>query len=109
MEGCYLDPYLTVLTCLAAVHVTAGVMKMLFTLFNEADKKSAVDERIDVLEMEIMRILSGEYTVQIRPENIMLSPSVMPKKNRQRTEDTENYADDEGEAETDEESGAKED
>jgi len=81
---------------------------MIFTLFNDTDKKLAdAEERMDLLEMEIMRILSGEYTIQVRPENIMLSSSVRSVKKRGvSSEDTENYADDEGETE---ESETKED
>jgi hypothetical protein len=104
MEGCYFDTFLTVLTCLAAVHVLNGTMTTIFTIFNDADKKSAMEERMDLLEMEIMRILSGEYTVQVRPENIIMSPAVRPTKIGIGSEDTENYADDEGE-----ESDTKED
>jgi len=83
-------------------------MTMIFTLFNDTDKKLAdAEERMDLLEMEIMRILSGEYTIQVRPENIMLSSSVRSVKKRGvSSEDTENYADDEGETE---ESETKED
>jgi len=92
---------------LAAVHVLNGIVNTLFVLFDENDKKSAADERMDLLEMEIMRILSGEYTIQVRPENIMLSSSVRSVKKRGvSSEDTENYADDEGETE---ESETKED
>jgi hypothetical protein len=106
MEGCYFDTFLTVLTCLAAVHVLNGTMTTIFTLFNEADKKSAMEERMDLLEMEIMRILSGEYRADVPPENIMLSSSVRPTKIGIGSEDTENYADDEGGTE---ESETKED
>jgi len=96
---------------LAAVHVLNGIVNTLFVLFDENDKKSAADERMDLLEMEIMRILSGEYTVQVRPENIIMSPAVRPTKIAVRSEDTENYADDEGEGEEEEEedSDTKED
>jgi len=70
------EVYFQIFTALAIVHVAISLLRCLISTCDTIDKQKSIDERLDVLEHEFIRLISGEYDLE--PKNTIVQNTVVP-------------------------------
>lgn len=56
--------YFQIITVLATIHVVINIVRCVVSMCETMDRQINIDERLDVLENEVMRLIAGEYAVK---------------------------------------------
>jgi hypothetical protein len=65
------EVYFQILTVLATIHVVINIVRCVVSMCETMDRQINIDERMDVLENEVMRLIDGEYEV-VEPRNTII-------------------------------------
>ncbi len=63
------EVYIQVFLVLAILHVTIDAIQCVISICQLAESQSSIDERLDVLEREVLRSLAGNYVPIQRRSN----------------------------------------
>lgn len=55
--------YFQIITVLATIHVVINIVRCVVSMCETMDRQINIDERMDILENEVMRLIDGEYAV----------------------------------------------
>ena len=82
------DVYFQIFTLYGFVHVAITVMNFVISVCERMDRRPSIDERLDVLEQEMMNLLSGMYAMEEPPRNT-LTTTVAPVRHTPTTKNNE--------------------